>query len=76
MTAEPSLILKSYFFLPSNPSKPDKIITVDKKHVSTPINMAIPRLTNPGQMEKTRDPNANIVVALVRRIAFPVLAKT
>jgi len=34
--------------------------------------MAIPRLANPGQMEKTRDPNANIVVALVRRIALPV----
>ncbi len=52
------------------------MMTVDKKQAPTPINMATPRLANPGQIENTRDPKANIVVALVRRIAFPVLAKT
>ena len=54
---------------------PDKMMTVERKQVPTPINMATPRLAKPGQMENTNEPKASIVVALVRRIAFPVLAK-
>jgi len=51
-------------------------MTVDKKQAPTPMNMAMPRLANPGQTEKTREPKASMVVALVRKMAFPVLEKT
>ena len=63
-------------FLSKKPRIPDIIIVVERKQAPTPINMATPRLAKPGQMENTNEPNANIVVALVRRIALPVLAKT
>jgi len=49
-------------------------MTVDKKQAPTPINIAKPRLANPRQTENIKEPNPNIVVILVRRIAFPVLA--
>ena len=53
---------------------PDRIMAVDRKQAPTPINMAAPRLPNPRQIENTREPKASIVVILVKRMAFPVLA--
>ena len=62
------------FFLSVNPIILGKIITVERKQAPTPMNMAPPRLPNPRQIENIKEPKANIVVILVRKMAFPVLA--
>jgi len=40
------------------------------------MNNALPKEANPRQIEKNREPNAIIVVKVVRSMAFPVLANT
>jgi len=79
------LILLSFDFLNSyfllfllciNPKIPGRIMTVVRKQAPTPMNMANPKETKPRKTEKAIDPKASIVVSEVRRIAFPVLAKT
>src|SRR5665648_1147718 len=74
-TVKFSRVLFYLFFLSKNPVIPDKIITVQRKQVPTPMNIAPPRLPNPRQIENTKEPKANMVVILVKKIAFPVLAK-
>ena len=54
---------------------PAKMMAVERKQAPTPMNMAAaPRLPNPRQIENTKEPKANMVVILVRKIAFQVLA--
>ena len=53
---------------------PDRMMAVERKQAPTPMNMAPPRLPNPHQIENTKEPKANMVVILVRKMAFPVLA--
>ena len=55
---------------------PAKMITVVKKQAPTQTNKAAPVCPNPRQMENINEPNANIVVSEVSKIALPVLAKT
>ena len=61
-------------FLSNHPIMPAKMMAVERKQAPTPMNMAPPRLPNPRQIENTKEPKANMVVILVRKIAFPVLA--
>ena len=58
------------------PNIPGRIIAVVKKQAATPRKSAPPNCPKAGKAENIRDPNANIVVSEVSRMAFPVLENT
>ena len=63
------------FLFSMMPMMAGSTITVVRKQAPTPMNRAIPKEANPRNMEKAKEPKANMVVSEVRNMAFPVLAK-
>ena len=49
---------------------------VVRKQAPTPTKRAAPNCPNPRQMLNVREPNPNMVVKVVSRMALPVLEKT